>query len=183
MVERVQELHIELSAHPSVDRHLLHDRDVPQVQALTAEARYPRGEVPDVVRQPDARVGALLRRIVDSVSLDRGVVEVEAADVEHRLVGIARIVALQRTHVAVEVGVAIVEADGPSALELPDSLQAPPADQRVAESGGPAGPPPAVAERHLPDAAERDAVRDVELRQPVLVPAVARIELEHALGE
>ena len=106
---------------PSVDRHLLHDRDVPQVQPLAAQARYPRREVPDVVRQPDARVGALLRRIVDAVGLDRGVVEVEAADVEHRLVGIARVVALQRAQVAVEVDVAIVEADRPSALELADA--------------------------------------------------------------
>ena len=98
-------------------------------------------------------------RIVHAVGLHRGVVEVEAADVEHRLVGIARIVALQRTQVAVEVDVAIVEADRPSALELPDRLHAPAADERVGDSGGPAGPPPAVAERQLPDAAERDAVR------------------------
>ena len=89
--------------------------------------------------------------------------EVEAGDVEHRLVRIAGVVGLQPAQVAAEVDVAVVEADGPSALELPDALHAPPADQRVGESAGAAAPVLLASKWQLPDTAEHQPVRDVEL--------------------
>ena len=90
---------------------VVEDDDVERVQELDVELRRGRGrrigtcltiemshsfrnglrsavdarrEVADVAREPDARVGALLDRVVHAVGLHRGVVEVEAADVEHR---------------------------------------------------------------------------------------------------
>ena len=129
---------------------LLDDRDVPQVQLRAAQAVGLRREVAHVVRQPDARVGALLDRIVHAVGLNRGVVEVEAADVEHRVVGVARVVGLQAGRVAVEVDVAGVQVDRLSALQLSDRLQAPAADERIGEPVRVRGKRPPVAERQLP---------------------------------
>src|SRR4029079_5549469 len=59
-VEGVEELDVELRAHPSAQRHLLDDRDVPQFQERAAQAVHARREVAQVVDQADARVGALL---------------------------------------------------------------------------------------------------------------------------
>ena len=74
--------------------------------------RRPSREVAHVVRQADPRVGALLDRIVHAVGLDCGVVEVEAADVEHRDVGVVRVVAFELARIAVEVDVAAIKSIG-----------------------------------------------------------------------
>ena len=84
------------AAHAAAERHLLDDRDVPQVEERAADAVDARREVAQVVGQADALVGALLDRIVHAVGLHRGVVEVEAADVEHRHVAVVGVLRLQR---------------------------------------------------------------------------------------
>ena len=44
-------------------------------------------------------------------------------------------------------------------------------------------PAPVLAERQLQDAADHEAMRHVELREPLLVVGVGRIQHEHLLGE
>src|SRR5690349_9289343 len=83
-VRVVEDDDVERRAHPSAQRHLLDDRDVPQLEERAAEALHPRREVAQVVDQADALIGALLYRVVHAVGLHRGVVEVEPADIEHR---------------------------------------------------------------------------------------------------
>ena len=85
-------------------------------------------------------IGALLDRVVDAVGLHRGVVEVEAADVEHRDLAVVRVRRLQRVEIAVEVDVAAAEVERTAALELADGVDAPAADERVEHAAGVAAP-------------------------------------------
>src|SRR5262249_35325918 len=54
VVERVEELGMQLRAHPAAQRQLLHDRDIPEVQPLTAQPFDARRKVAEVVGEADA---------------------------------------------------------------------------------------------------------------------------------
>ena len=67
-------------------------------------------------------------------------------------------------------------------LHLTDRLDAPAADERVGQQAL-VRPAPVPAEGQLEDAAHHEAMRHVELRQPLFVVGVGRIQHEDLLGE
>ncbi len=73
-------MRLDADLQPHVPRQLevLVDADVEQVQVVGAHVRQRRREVADVVAELNARVRALLRRVVHAVGLHGRVVEVEA---------------------------------------------------------------------------------------------------------
>src|SRR5918999_735893 len=120
---------------------------------MSAQARHARWEVANVVGEADALIGALQACVHLSVGLHRRIIEIEAADVEHGLAGVAGIIGLEAVEIAAEVDVSIVKADRPPPLNVADRLEAPSARQRVGESGRIGAPAAAAAVRNLENAA------------------------------
>src|SRR6266545_1794156 len=82
VVESIQKFSARLKLYFLGNRDVLDQREVPQVQRLTAEPAQARREGADVIRQPDPRVGALLHWIVYSIGLHCRVVEIETLRIE-----------------------------------------------------------------------------------------------------
>ena len=106
LVERVEELDVELRADVAGEAHLLDQRDVPRLEHRTPNSIDARREVPDVAPEPDPLIVALFGEIVDPVGLHRRVVEVEPAGIEHGHIRVVRVVHFQIRGIPVVVQVA-----------------------------------------------------------------------------
>src|SRR5260370_532174 len=107
--------------------------------------------------------------------------EVEAADVKHGYAWVVRVIHLHLPRIPIEIE--IPKIDRAAALELPDGLHAPAADDPIDHTVRVRGPTASPAEWQLPDPADRDALRHVGQRWPSLVLPVGRVQLGHALSE
>src|SRR4029453_10100623 len=78
-IQRIQDLDVELQPNAPLQRYLLDDRHIPQVEERTPQTVDTGREVADVACQTDAGIGPLLQRIVPAVFLPPGVGEKKAA--------------------------------------------------------------------------------------------------------
>src|SRR3954467_250277 len=181
LIERVQDLDIELRAHVGSDPDLLDERNVPRLEDRATNAVDTRGEVADVARQPDSLIVSLFGEVVHAVGLNRGIVEVEAAGVEYRHVRVVRVMDLERCRIAVVVEIAKVDRE--ATLKLTNRLHAPTTDERVGDASGAVRKVASLAEWQLIDAADRETMRRIRGVGTFLVLRIAGVQPRHPLHE
>jgi hypothetical protein len=109
------------------------------------------------------------------VGLNGRVMEIEAAGIKHRRVGVVRVLGLELGDVAVVVHVAHREI-GTARRPVPDERQAPVPDEAVHEGVGVTGPSPAAAEWQLPDAIDDQTMRKMRVVEALLVVGVGIVQ-------
>src|SRR5581483_4137615 len=130
----------------------------------------------------DARIGALLHRIIHSVGLHGGIVEVESAEVEDRRIYLVLVVVGHQA-IGVAAEVEIAGCQRPAGLDDIRAGQLPAPEDRIQRTVPAMAELAASTHRDLPDAIHLEAVWTILARDAVFRQGIGGIEQAEFLAQ